>query len=150
MRVPEELQILADHEGVKQLLVDDVVAAHRAVFPWVVDEELHGCGLPGLQRLRHRLDVQMELHRVGDTGHEIHAAAATGPWIVRTDVRIHRTDVDRILRWVDRRRRLNHGLPGRAVGWTGLIGSRRYAHDSDHQEPRHHRRAHWVHVTTLS
>ncbi len=143
MSVLEELQILAHHERVEELLVHDVEAADRTVLPRIVDEELQHRLAPGFGRRRQHLQVEMKLDRVGDTCKEGHSAAPADAGVVRAHVGIHRADVHDTLRRIGRRGQPGlHLIPddGRLRS-DELIGRRRDAQgtqpDRPHVPPTH-------------
>src|SRR5262245_22817080 len=107
----EEFEILADHEGVKELFVNDEKVSHRSVFPGIVNGEGHRCRLPSFRGLRDDRQVQVKGDRIRYSRSQLHPAPRAYSRAVRADVRVHRADVDRILRRVGGRallRRCRH------------------------------------------
>ena len=94
--VHEELQVAADDEGVKQLLVNDGEFLDRVVLPRIEHLEGQADLLVRLRRLRRHGQIQVVFGRIGNAGDERHAAARAIAGIVGADVRIHRTDVGQI------------------------------------------------------
>ncbi len=82
--------------------MNGVEVADRAVFPWVVDQELQGGRLQGSRQRRNGGDIDMELDRIGDARNERHPTATTTARTVGADVWVHRTDVDEPLHGIGR------------------------------------------------
>ena len=95
MIVQEDLEILAHHKHMEQLLMDDLEIRNRPVLPGIVNFECEILRLAHLHRFRRYVQMQMIFDRIGQTRHQRHSAARAGARIVRSDVRVHRTDINR-------------------------------------------------------
>ncbi len=96
MIVNEKLEVLANHEHVKQALVHDLKIRDRPLFPGIANQKLQPGLLPGLGRGRNHLQVHSVFHGIGNTCRQLHAAARTGARSMAPNVGVHRAGIDLI------------------------------------------------------
>ena len=89
MIVQEKLQILADHEHVEQFFVDDLEFLDGPVLPGIAHHELEIRRLVRLQELRRNVQVERIFGGIGNTRHQLHAAALANAFDVGANVGVH-------------------------------------------------------------
>ena len=142
VRVSEELQILAHHEGVKQLFVNDVVVADGAVLPRVVNQELQRGRFAGSRRARQRHRDRDGTRRDRECRRRDSSRSA-GTCRGCASARRDPSDTRRPDPWMGRVARLiESGWRQRRIGGSRLIGPRGRAHGADADEPEDGREAH--------
>ena len=98
MIVNKELQILAYHEHMEQLFVDNLEILNGTIFPRIVHGELELLGLIGLHRSRIQRQVHVELHRFRNAFAQLHAAASASARLIGTDIGVHGANENFVLR----------------------------------------------------
>ena len=97
MAVFEELQVLAHHECVDQLIVTEIETPNRTLFPWVVNRKLQHRERTRPGRLGKRPDIGMKLDWLRHARDERHAAAPAFSAAIGANIRIHGAAVNHSL-----------------------------------------------------
>ena len=93
MIVDEVLKILADHEQVEQLLVNDLELGNLLSGFRIDDSEDQLYTIARMERAGANGEVHRILDLVGNSQHQLHAAAGARAWFGCTDIGVHRADV---------------------------------------------------------
>jgi hypothetical protein len=105
MIVNENVQVLAHNKHMEQLLVNELEVRDGPVLPRIMDGKRETGRLSRFDWSWSNGQIQVILHRIGQAGYESHSTTRALSWIVRSNIGIHRANVNvaRILRWKRRR-----------------------------------------------
>src|SRR5215831_6105432 len=94
MIVNENVQVLAHYEHMEQFFVNKLEIRDRPVLPRIMDGKRETGRLSWFDGPWGNGQIQVILHGIGQAGYKRHSTTRALSWIVRSNIRIHRTNVN--------------------------------------------------------
>src|SRR5689334_21681942 len=94
MVVNENVQVLAHNKHMEQLLVNKLEVRDRPVLPRIMDSKGQTGRLSWFDWPWSNGQIQVILHRIGQARYERHSTTRALSWIVRSNIRVQRANVN--------------------------------------------------------